>query len=63
MPGVASGRGLVSKVGEPFELVLVDLLDDVAVRWRQHRLLPREILVKVVHVPFGFLQDEKREMM
>lgn len=57
--GVASGRGLVSKVGEPFELVLVDLLDDVGVRRRQHRLLSSEVLVKVVHVPFGFLQKEK----
>lgn len=58
-PGAASGRRLVSKVGETFELVLVDLLDDVGVRRRQHGLLPSKVLVKVVHVPFGFLGREK----
>ena len=52
------GRRLVSEVGESFELVLVDLLDDAAVRRRQDGLFTREVLVKVIHVPFGFLETQ-----
>ena len=54
------GRSLVSEVGESFELVLVDLLDDAAVRRRQDGFFARKVLVKVIHVPFGFLETQTR---
>jgi len=58
---VCLAHSLVSTVGEPFELVLVDLLDDVVLHRRQVGFLSREVLVEVVHVPFGFLQGTKKQ--
>ena len=57
----ALSRSLVSEVGEAFELILVDLLDDVVLHRRQDGFLTSKVLVKVVHVPFGFLGDKERE--
>lgn len=51
-------RDVVRKVGETFELVLVDLLDRAVVHRRQDGFFSREVLVKVVHVPFGFLTTQ-----
>lgn len=51
--------GLISTVGESFELILVDLLDDGVIHRSQNRLLAREVLVKVIDIPFGFLQERK----
>lgn len=59
---VCLGHSLISKVGESFKLILVYLLDDVVVHRRQDGFLTREVLVKVVHVPFGFLKEQERRM-
>ena len=52
-------QSFLSEVGEALKLVLVDLLDDGVFHGRQNRVLSREVLVKVVHVPFGFLEEGK----
>ena len=52
---------LLSEVGETFELILVDLLDDAVLHRRQDGFFASKVLVKVVHVPFGFLGDKERE--
>lgn len=54
--GVSLGQSVVSKVGKSFKLILVDLFDYTVVHWCQDRLFAREILVKVIHIPFGFLE-------
>ena len=56
MAGMRLCQSFLSKVGEAFKLVLVDLLDYGVFHRGQNRLLSSEVLVKVVHVPFGFLQ-------
>lgn len=53
---VCLGQSVVPKVGKSFKLILVDLFDYTVVHWCQDRLFAREILVKVIHVPFGFLE-------
>lgn len=55
-------QGLFAKVGEAFELFLVDLFDNGVFYWREHRLLAGEVLVKIVDVSFGFLWLEKKKM-
>lgn len=58
---VCLGHSLVSKVGESFKLILVDLLDDAVVHWRQNGFFACKVLVEVVHIPFGFLEDKEQE--
>ncbi len=55
------GHSLVSKVGESFKLILVDLLDDAVFHRRQDGLLTCKVLVEVVHIPFGFLQQKAKK--
>lgn len=50
------GQSVVPKVRKSFKLILVDLFDYTVVHWCQDRLLACEILVKVIHIPFGFLE-------
>lgn len=58
----ALGQSLLpSKVGETLELVLVDLLNNGVFYRGEDRLLASEVLVKVVHVPFGFLYRSRKE--
>lgn len=52
-------RLLRRAVWEVLELFLVDLSDDGLVGGRQHRVLLREVLVKVIHISFGFLRTHK----
>lgn len=59
--GWPSGHQVFPEVGEAFEFFLVDLLHDGFVHQREDRLFPREVLVKVVDVSFGFLWEEKRK--
>lgn len=56
---VCLGHSLVSKVGESFKLILVDLLDDAVVHRRQVGFFTCKVLVKVIHIPFGFLEDKE----
>lgn len=57
---VCLGHSLVSDVGESFKLILVDLLDDAVLRRRQVGFFTCKVLVKVIHVPFGFLGDKQQ---
>lgn len=50
------GQSVVPKVRKSFKLILVDLFDYTVVHWCQDRLFACEILVKVIHIPFGFLE-------
>ena len=49
------GRNLIPNVGESFELILVDLLNDALLDRRQNGFLACKVLVEVIDVPFGFL--------
>lgn len=53
---VCLGQSIVPKVGKSFKLILVDLFDYTVVHWCQDRLFTCEILVEVIHIPFGFLE-------
>lgn len=44
------------------KLILVDLFDYTVVHWCQGRLFTCEILVEVIHVPFGFLETKTRNV-
>lgn len=57
-PRVCLGQCVVPKVGKSFKLILVDLFDYVVVHWCQDRLFTCEILVEVIHIPFGFLERQ-----
>lgn len=58
---VCLGHLLISKVRESFKLILIYLLDYVVVHRCQDGFFTREVLVKVVHIPFGFLQKKKKK--
>lgn len=60
MKGWALRQSLLSEVWEALEFILVDLFDDCLIYWREHRVLASEVLVEVIHIALGFLQ-QKRE--
>lgn len=56
------GQSIVPNVGKSFKLILVDLFDYTVVHWCQDRLFPCEVLVEVIHIPFGFLETQKQSV-
>lgn len=57
---VCLGHSLISKVRESFKLILIYLLDYVVVHRCQDGFFTCEVLVKIVHIPFGFLEKKKK---
>lgn len=53
------GCSLIPEVGESFEFILVDLLDDAVFHGRQDGFFTCKVLVEVIDVPFGFLREKE----